>query len=379
MLKTFVEYLASVVPGQLDDLPTVNTVRTHMWTFMATWKRRAGTEVQPRVRKQVMEYMLSTEFGAKFPLSTKACEKHVAMPVDCEIILEKIWSEKTYFKTTREQLQAAVLVILQSITVERPGTIVESNAHRGTNESLLHSDIEVRVRPNADRPYEQDVSVVVTFRLLKGHRNEDAFKKSVMFYPEPAQMRFMCPVMALLALQLQDGVFEDVKTIEDIVRPAAPLTCAHVLRQKAAWAGVPVFRTSTFVNRAWSTSPTEAITYSQYDGYLRYFSLKAGFHGMDRITAGPPPVLLLTWYTLRLTERVTSYCIRRSINVVAQEVTREERESWMNHQEGSRIYASKLWRHNLGLIHSSTALCTVCSIQGHDYGRRPTRADAWSL
>lgn len=335
-LMAFAHFLAWAVPGQLDERPSRCTVVSYIVLFATAWKRRVFTQVDSKVQENVRNYINSPKFHQLSPVSTLAREKPVAMPVDCELLVRQIWSDRNHFRTSRERIQAAGLVIVQSLTMERPGALVVSNSHRGSNEAILHSDVEVMVQPNPeDELGEPKVSMKVTFRLLKGYREDLSTYKSVIFYPEPPLTRFMCPFTAIISLQLLDGAFMDVSSIEEIVRPNLLPTQGHTLRLKEEWRQVPIFRRAVFDPAAgWITSPKHAVAYSTYLNWLRFFSHQAGFHGSSAASTTTP-------YSPRWIETVTSYCIRRSINAVAPNISAEDREQWMNHKGGSHLFVSR--------------------------------------
>jgi len=95
----------------------------------------------------------------------------------------------------------------------QPTTVIQISASNGAISSLLLS----RTRTTRISPW---IVIIVRIRLLKGWREDDSKEKLFFLYPEGDGNRSSCPVMAFLALALEDGVFADVSTIEEILFPA---------------------------------------------------------------------------------------------------------------------------------------------------------------
>ncbi len=90
----------------------------------------------------------------------------------------------------------------------------------------------------------------------------------------------MCPVTQAVALAIEDQIFANVTTAEQIFSPNIPPTDHHVLILKLESRSQCVARAEVLVNGVWGISSDRALTYTAYSGHLRRISWADGFIGM---------------------------------------------------------------------------------------------------
>ncbi|SJL01047.1 uncharacterized protein ARMOST_04363 [Armillaria ostoyae] len=88
------------------------------------------------------------------------------------------------FRTARMMLQVLYALLLQSLSSEHPGAIIESSSHFGTNEALMWRDHEFHVLPNPDDPHSPIILIRIKIHLLKGYRKNNATYKEFLLMPE---------------------------------------------------------------------------------------------------------------------------------------------------------------------------------------------------
>ena len=276
--------------GRLDACATVATLSSYVWTLFALFRRTGQIDIPKDVRAQTMAYLASADLGDHVALSTKRRDKHYASTVDVRRLVDAYHADTTHFRTNRMRLQMSALTTLLAISAERIGAIVESNCYRGSNACLKWKDVDVVVIPRPDAPETPDVALRVTVHLLKGGRDVDAFRKAFFLFPEYGTDRAYCPVVPLLVLGLWDGVWEGVRTPEDVFRPSVAPSAVHVLRVVPSKADRPVFRSEERTGAGWAVSDDDdkAMNYGAACRHLRYFSRRCGFPGaLPRSVAVP--------------------------------------------------------------------------------------------
>lgn len=83
-----------------------------------------------------------------------------------EDVLHFLWAcDEHSFKHRRERLQLAFCIIIFGSLGIRPGEIVESNTHRGSNEGLKYKDCELIMLRSGK------LKLVFKRRLRKGQRD----------------------------------------------------------------------------------------------------------------------------------------------------------------------------------------------------------------
>lgn len=275
----FARYLSSSLAGKIDTFASIHTVTSCVRIIFACFGRYALKHVHKDIRNQVYAYISSNKRMNHVNLTTKSRPKPVADRVDVDLIIRGIWETKTSFKTNRMRSQIAYTVLLSALSSERPGAVVESTCWRGSNEAIWWSDHQFVIIPRPDHPNHPIVTVIVTIRLLKGKRGDESLNKLFFLLMEPEGTRSACPIIPLLHLALEDDIFEDVHTIEEIFHPMHAPTRPHILSIKPSSQKQLVLRADELSDQKWSTSATKALNYAMYSPILKKISLAKGFAG----------------------------------------------------------------------------------------------------
>lgn len=217
--------------------------------------------------------------------------KAVADIIDANLLL-KANRETDHYRTNHTADNMAYLIKLMVDAAERPGALVESVTHRGSNKALTHGNHEIFVSPDPDDPTTVRIALRVTIELLKGMRKDDAKYKQFLLYPEPDESRLTCPVTAYLTLAFRDNVFQDISTPEELFFPAHPCTRAHVLRIRPDKKDLLVFRREEVDDegRAY-ISPDKAMNWGMLDRHLKILCRLAGYPSTFIFRARRPPLL----------------------------------------------------------------------------------------
>lgn len=182
---------------------------------------------------------------------------------------------------------------------------------------------------NPTRPF---IAIIIKIRLLKGLRDDESVFKSFLIAPEPDDNRVVCPVMSFLALAIQDDIFEEVHSIEEILFPAHPPTLQVIeLSIHPSKQNLPVAQQEKYSSDiGWFISPN-ALKYSSFRESLKYVSLEAGFSSRSHI--------LHRSHTDLWPEPVKPYDLRRgAANRFSKEVSEDERRVLMGHAEQSSTF-----------------------------------------
>jgi hypothetical protein len=280
IIKEFIRWMSLSLQGRLSDYIAKKTINVYVFGFFALWARYAVKVVPKEMRLQIMAYLHSPELSAIAPLTTKMRDKPIADSIDVEILIRGIWQNKTHFRTNRMRGQIVYTILLSAFSSERPGAVVESSGYRHSNEALEWGDHDFLIVPNPRNPRRPIIVAIVGIRLLKGQRKNESFSKFFFLVMEPDCNRAICPMTTLLYLALEDDIFVDVHTIEDIMYPEYPPTAIHVLAIKPHMKRQPVVRAEVKTESGWGISPKLALPYVIYASHLRTISLVEGFTGM---------------------------------------------------------------------------------------------------
>lgn len=224
--------------------------------------------------------MKSEERKQKFPTTTVTREKPMVIAADVELLVRACWDWNLEVTTTYERVSMTNRILYSAFSGDRPGTFIESTRYRHSNQGLEWNDVEFVVYPVDEDPAHPTVFMLVKSRLAKGRRYDDSQYKIVPFYPEDDEHRMTCIVSYFLALAFLDGIFEDIKKVEEIFRPEHPPVKSHILRIKEEWKGRPVFRRMVQTARGSFPDPKHIITASGHSTMLKDLGRHVGYKGV---------------------------------------------------------------------------------------------------
>ncbi|KAH7364055.1 hypothetical protein BKA65DRAFT_603155 [Rhexocercosporidium sp. MPI-PUGE-AT-0058] len=205
------------------------------------------------------------------------------------------------------------------------------NDGNGSDDDVAMSDVETELRQFDALCYE-DVRLLVVRNPVAGeldllamevklahHKGAKRRPKPTIFFFTEVDDPIFCPITHLVSLVIADEAFE-----------APSLTTAERVFEHKVWGPVvstplswkqemlktPIFRQDEKAADGVGTSPTPALTYSQFRDCLNRLGLAAGF-----------------------LEKLTSYCFRRgTANVVDRTATDAVRDQVMRHNPNSAVY-----------------------------------------
>ncbi|KAF1937317.1 hypothetical protein EJ02DRAFT_437966 [Clathrospora elynae] len=174
--------------------------------------------------------------------STKARPKSVALCVDSEAILFYLWCCDEY-TFTHPRIMVQLTFFLQILTFWglRPGEVVESSVHRGSNKGIKYGDVTLSlVRCKEGLLYQLSIRL----RNRKFKRGVESETQDIVLKEETEpRKRFMCPVTFFLAMALADGVFVDQKIPADFVhRPIKKTANSREIHIRDDKKDLPVLR-----------------------------------------------------------------------------------------------------------------------------------------
>ncbi|KAK0441307.1 hypothetical protein EV421DRAFT_2036345 [Armillaria borealis] len=254
----------------------------------------------PGVRQQVLAYIDSEDLEEIALLSTDAHEKYLLSATDFEIMARGIFEDTEGFRTARMMLQVLYALLLQSLS-ERPGAIIESSSHSGTNEALMWRDHEFHVLPNPDDPH----SPVILIRI------KSTFSRDNARITLATRSSFSCQRHTLAPFAPFPSSPPWPSRTTSFLTSRQPTTSS--IPEIPQLRHTPALRSDIFDSCAWITSPTRALTYAALSSHLRRVGINKGF-----------------------IRHVTCYCCRRGApNRISREMTKQDRNTLMGHTEGS--------------------------------------------
>ncbi|SJL04285.1 uncharacterized protein ARMOST_07646 [Armillaria ostoyae] len=219
----FTTHQALSSKGRISEYSTRDTIRSLMGSF-GIWRREALKPVPFEYTQQVYTFIDSEQLAEIVPLCTDSMPKHSMSATDFEVLARALFRD-TGFWTLRMVLQVAYLINIQSLMTGCPGVLV-----------------------------------VVKIRHQKGYRGKSLYTKT---------------------LAIEDQIFADVTTAEQIFSPKIPPMDLHILTLKLESRPQCVACAEVLVNGIWGISSDRALNYTTYSGHLRRVSLVDGFIGME--------------------------------------------------------------------------------------------------
>lgn len=180
-----------------------------------------------------------------FELDPTLSLKESAIENNLHHLLMHLWTQDTHiYPVERQRVQQNFITLLVAPTTVRPGAIVESGCHRGTNETLLYRDMVLRLVRDPENPSQTVLLMQVTVKLWKGARekmkpwvepymysrlrtNEDLdYSVTFVFYEHDGLV--FCPVLHMLNLAFADNAFgsECIQSAQDIYNHWSKITCS---------------------------------------------------------------------------------------------------------------------------------------------------------
>lgn len=205
--------------------------------------------------------------------------KPIATLIDLETIVLAAYQDKRIFRTNRMKIQFITICLVSALSSERPGAIMESDCYRHSNEAVLWGDLEFYIFPNKKDPSRPLLGIILCIRNQKAHRDDPSFRKWFFLWLEPFGNRANCSATLLSSLAIEDGVFEDVPTMKDILCPKIAPTEIHKLTIKSSHLKQPVFRAEVLTERGWEISESAALKACMHRKQLHLVCFFRGFMG----------------------------------------------------------------------------------------------------
>ncbi|KAJ6464146.1 hypothetical protein C8R47DRAFT_1224857 [Mycena vitilis] len=346
LLKGWLDHEAQIGVGLIRDTISVLTMGNKIGHFLGMYTRAVGTPIPKAISVELIAYARG-ECAIKYDLTTEQRVRPIADGVDVRILLLSLWSTADPIISTRLRFQLAAFILLAAYTVSRPGAIVESSAYVGSGDALKWKGIEFLVIPPGDVPDVSDseslviplgdvphvsdsespesgttarLAVKVTLDLLKGKRKDKSQFLSILIVQENSCQIGMCLVTLLIILAVQDRIFRDFTTLEQLEAALRSATKAYTLVIKKEALDTPILRAVDQHSR--EVSPTAPWRYSHMLLQLSSLGLRTGLQ--DKLLPG----------ALR----------RGGANVMDSELSEEQRKQHMGHNTGSKIFSAYLSR-----------------------------------
>ncbi|KAH6696617.1 hypothetical protein BKA61DRAFT_622814 [Leptodontidium sp. MPI-SDFR-AT-0119] len=364
---------------EVDRVKKRSTIHQYYLRLKMLFNRENGRHMDTNDAKEVLAYIYG-KLTTDFELDITVKEKPVLGVDDLLLLLNHHWARDTStFPTERHRVQFALILLLLFATGCRPAELVDAKKKKkrrrpdldddeayandmndggfedaefgadadfgfddhdsavadlgfendgdGSDDDVAMSDVDTELRQFDALCYE-DVRLLVVQNPIAGERDVLAMEVKLAHYkgakrpPKPTIFFFtevddpiFCPITHLASLAIADEAFEapSLTTAERVFEHKVwgPIACTP-LTWKPEMLKTLIFRRADGV----VTSPTLALTYSQFRDCLNHLGLAAGF-----------------------LEKLTSYCFRRrTANVVDRAATDAVRDQVMRHNPNSAVY-----------------------------------------
>ncbi|PBK81951.1 hypothetical protein ARMGADRAFT_1090810 [Armillaria gallica] len=187
----FTTHQALTSKGRISKYSARDTIRSLMGSF-GIWRREALKPVPFEYTQQVYTYIDSEQLAEIVPLCTDSKPRHSMSATDFEVLARALFKDNG-FRTLRMD--------------------------NGTNEALTWGEHDFHVIPNEDDPHHPLIIIVVKISRQKGYGGKKSVYKEFVLYPEPNTNCPMCPVTQAVALAMEDQIFADITSAEQIFSP----------------------------------------------------------------------------------------------------------------------------------------------------------------
>ncbi|KIJ44771.1 hypothetical protein M422DRAFT_251754 [Sphaerobolus stellatus SS14] len=305
LLCGFLDYMARVDQGQIDENITVTTLCNKVGLFIGMYKHLTGNILDNAITQNMITYTKG-DCATRFKLSTRVRNKPTADGDDARLLQSQLWAWDDPIPSTRMHRQLSTFIYLACVSASRPGTIVESSGYANSNEALQYKVIssgEWHILPSRhialdfSSPFrmaatldgdeivmcdlsgwqgeEYTLAIRTTYDLLKGKRkNKGEFIEFVMKL-EAIEDTGLCAVTNLLLLALEDGIFEVIHNLNDLFLLMSKTPTSVSLRVKEDKLDLAPLR--AYVPHIWSISPDRALEYDGLFYQLQRLALRTGF------------------------------------------------------------------------------------------------------
>jgi hypothetical protein len=269
-LRSFCSFCIDTKKGQLEDKLCIASLWKYIQTIAGLIRHRRNKQLDPSTKKNLKAYIY--EDCVAEGASKKARPRPVATtPVVLDLV-KFLWTRDIGAMHPRMRLQLSCLLLILLFQGIRPGSIVESSAHKGVNEGVFYKDLTVRyIKADDGKPR---IVIDVQYRNLKGARGHENRYLTVALL-EDRVTRQWCPAAQLLALAILDGALEGVTTAADLkfFEPNDDLP-SRKIRICATHREKPVFRACLNGN---SVSPSRILTGAALEELCKALGDRAGY------------------------------------------------------------------------------------------------------
>ncbi|KAI0048323.1 hypothetical protein FA95DRAFT_1079487 [Auriscalpium vulgare] len=272
--------MALTVKGDIDEYIAIDTLKRLTETFFSVWAHYTPQTVPKRVRDQVLDYVHSDRLRTIVP---ELYDHNPTELVNLLELFETFQEETTYFHTYRMRIQMAVIAIMPSFSAQRPclWNIIDLIDYFEYRKPTLWSHIDWNVIPNAADPAHP--TLVAQIRTYEDYGDYRAASFYLSFACAVLQTQLLgClaedtgPLGMLLRMALDDGIFQDVRTAQEILEPRYHPTRAHILSIRKELLDTPVMRAEVHDDATgWSMSKTLALPHDVRATYLKWGSDQA--------------------------------------------------------------------------------------------------------
>jgi hypothetical protein len=236
-LAAFLMYCTKKKTGYLAAGISTSTLNKYLTCIGSIVRERhndyLGRDMKVRLNKFIRE--ICVEKGA----STKARPRPVATADVVLDLVHFLWALDIKEMHPRMRLQLSCLLLIFLFQGIRPGAIVESSSHPGTNEGVLYKDLIFRYVFSEGRPR---MTVDIIYRNQKGSRGIEQKILGIALL-EDGDTPESCPVAQLMALAIMDGALESIEHPDDLKKfePNAHIKVKE-LKIRSTHREKPVFR-----------------------------------------------------------------------------------------------------------------------------------------
>ncbi|WPH01245.1 Hypothetical protein R9X50_00408200 [Acrodontium crateriforme] len=270
--RAFLTWQCRQKRGAFGEKISLRTAQKYWTEFRLEVFRQSGDRYS---RKQIMDmdnYILVTLRGREM-LTTHARPKLLADGPVVRDVLHYFWvcDEYTY-EHPRTRAQITFAIVVMHYLGLRPGEIVESTAHRRTNEGIHYRDLKILMF--ADEVGHRRFAIKLHVRNRKGRRDRDDLVEAEVL-TEDRENRQMCPVTIFMAFAISDGAIAGVKCASDLDRiPFVPGQTTVELPISKEKENTPILRRNKGVHDDWNI-----MQYNDLRRWLGELGKRAGYEG----------------------------------------------------------------------------------------------------
>ncbi|KAE8216945.1 hypothetical protein CF326_g9633 [Tilletia indica] len=274
--KLYIHFMATQKNSFTKQPLAITTVRERVISALFEFGRITGVVVDSPTQKETLAEL--DQIKERYKLRDSQIKLTAQLPDLVTLIKHGIMNETAVHRHPRERLNLLVAIQLIAYTAARPSEVFVSDQYRDDNDALKGKDLRIFACAMDKKLI---FKILVTFRLLKGMRNDTSKYRTSVLYSDETVAPGLDLTVSLLTLLLEDNAFVDIQSYDQLfglsVKAIETQPNGEVeLLLRPDYQETCILRSSELVNGEWIVSSTKGLSYQQANRMRYIAALYAG-------------------------------------------------------------------------------------------------------